>query len=266
MVDLSDVDRHSPTRHRLLLIDVESAPMLAYLWDLKADYVNPQMIVEPPFLLTWAAKWWGDDHMMSARLTGREAKAQDDARIVSELADLVREADIVCGHNIDKFDLPKLNGQVAVHELLPLGNVKTLDTLKLARQSFKLPSNRLGEVAKALGVETKLDTTFDLWRRARAGDVPALKEMDAYCQQDVVVLEQVFDRLRPYAKKLPRLVDAGQYGQRCCPYCGSSDLDKLDKPYRTDASTFDRFRCGECGRECRSFRQTSDPKLETRPI
>ena len=258
--------RTAPRPLRLLFFDIESAPMLTYLWDLKADYVSPEMIVEHPFLLTWAAKWADSDEIVGARLTGKEAKAQDDRRIVRKLVDMVRDADIICGHNVDRFDLPKLNGRVAAHDLDPVGNVRTLDTLKLSRQSFKIPSHRLGELARALGLEVaKTATTFDLWRRARAGEVPSLKEMDEYCRQDVVVLEAVLDRIRPHVKRLPRLVDAGQYGQRVCPACGSSGLVP-DGVHRTDASTFARFRCERCGRRCRSFRQASVPKLEMRPL
>lgn len=239
--------------------------MVSYLWDLKADYVNPQMVIQHSYFLTWAAKWADDDEVIAQRLTGQEAKDGDDARIVGKLAALVREADIVVGHNGDRFDLPKLNARIAVHGLDPLGNVRSIDTLKKARQAFKFASNRLDELAQVLGLEVKNDTTFDLWRRCMAGDVPALKEMDAYCRQDVVVLQQVFEALKPHVKGLPRLVDAGQYGQRVCPSCGSSEL-VADGVHRTNASTFRRFRCEGCGRHCRSFRQADEPKLEMRPL
>lgn len=255
----------APRPLKVLFFDVESAPMVTFLWDLKTDYVDPGMVIEPWFLLTWAAKWADSDEVVGQRLTGKEAAAGDDRRIVKGLADMIRAADVVVAHNGDRFDLPKLNARLAVHGLDPLGNVKSIDTLKLARSGFKFASNRLGELANTLGIEGKFATGFSLWKRARAGDVPALKEMDAYCRQDVVVLEAVFEALRPYVKSLPRLVDAGQYGQRVCPSCGSSDLGP-DGVYRTNANTYARFRCGRCGRQCRSFRQANVPKLEMRPV
>ena len=265
MTDLDKYRGDAPRPHRTLFYDIESAPMLTYLWDLKADYVNPDMIVEPPFLLCWAAKWSDSDEILHGRLTGKEAERQDDARIAVALADLIRSADVIVAHNGDRFDLPKLNARLAIVQAAPLGNVRTIDTLKLARSAFRFPSNRLGELAAALGIDGKFPTSFDLWRRARSGDVPALKEMDLYCRQDVVVLEDVFDRLKPYVKRLPRMVDAGQFGQRVCPSCGSSDLT-ADGLHRTDASSFKRFRCDACGRHCRSFRQADVPKLEMRPL
>jgi predicted RNA-binding Zn-ribbon protein involved in translation (DUF1610 family) len=267
--DLTDIDAHrkdGPRPLSILFFDIECTPMVSFLWDLKADYVNPDMVIQESFFLSWAAKWSGQPAVISERLTGPEAQAKDDARIVAKLADLIRQADVVVAHNGDRFDLPKLNARVAVHGLQPLGNVKSIDTLKKARQAFKFKSNRLGELAESVGIPGKFPTSFDLWRRCMAGDVPALKEMDAYCRQDVVVLEQVFEALRPYVKGLPRLVDASEYGQRVCPTCGSSDLARLDKPHRTNANAYDKFLCNKCGRECKSFRQSSAPKLEMRPL
>jgi DNA polymerase III epsilon subunit-like protein len=266
VTELADLIAPEPRRQRILFWDIECTPMLANIWDLRADYVNPTMIVEHSFFLCWAAKWSDGDEIISARLTGPEAQAGDDRRIVAKLADLVRQADAVsCGHNLDRFDLPKLNVRLADHGLPPLGHVRSVDTLKLARSGFKFPSNRLGELAKFLGLDQKLSTSFDLWRRAKAGDVSALKAMLEYCEQDVVVLEQVFHRLKPYAKNLPRLIDAGQYGQRVCPSCGSSELQP-DGLYRTNANSYAKFRCEGCGRSCRSFRQADLPKLTMRPL
>jgi DNA polymerase III epsilon subunit-like protein len=267
VTELADLIAPEPRRQRILFFDVESTAMLVNLWDLKVSggFVNPDMIVEHSFFLCWAAQWSDSDEIISARLTGPEAQAGDDRRIVTKLADLIRQADYVCGHNVDRFDLPKTNVRLAAHSLPPLGHVRSIDTLKIARSGFKFHSNRLGELAKFLGIPAKLTTSFDLWRRAKAGDVTALKSMLAYCERDVTVLFELFLRLQPYAKTLPRLIDAGQYGQRVCPSCGSSELQP-DGLYRTNANSYAKFRCEGCGRSCRHFRQADVPKLTMRPL
>jgi DNA polymerase elongation subunit (family B) len=265
--DLDAYRRPEPSRQRLLFFDVESAPAISFIWDLKVQggYINPSMLIEPPFLLCWSAKWADSEEILSARLTGKEAEAQDDRRIVDKLADLVRQADIVCGHNVDRFDLPKLNQRIAVHQLTPLGNVRSVDTLKKARQAFRFPSNRLDELAKALGLDGKMATGFDLWRKARAGHVPSLKYLSEYCDVDVLVLERVYAALSPHFKNMPRLVDAGEWGAKACPSCGSADLEP-DGLHRTSAQAYKRFRCTACGRHCRSFRRADVPMLEMRPL
>jgi hypothetical protein len=266
VADLDELlDRYAPKPLRILFFDVESAPMLAYIWQAKTEYVNPDAILHETFLLCWAAKWAGDDRILHARLTSKEAKAQDDSRIVEKLATLIRQADVVVAHNGDRFDMPKLNTRLALHQGQPLGAVQTIDTLKLARSAFRFASNRLDYLAQKLGVGAKLHTTFSLWKRAYAGEAAALRDMDVYCRQDVVVLEAVFEAIRPYVKRLPRLVDAGQYGQKVCPNCGSNGLQP-DGVHRTNANTYARFRCDRCGRRCRSFRQKDAPKLEMRPV
>jgi hypothetical protein len=265
VTELADLIAPEPRRQRILFYDIETTPMVGYFFDLKVNggYLSPDMIIEHSHMLCWAAKWSDGEEVFSARLTGPEAKAGDDRRIAAKLADTIRQADIVCGHNVDRFDTPKLNVRLIDHGLPPLGHVRSVDTLKLAR-SLKFHSNRLGELAKFLGVGEKLHTSFGLWKRAKAGDVAALRDMLEYCEQDVVVLEAVFHKLLPYAKSLPRLIDAGQYGQRVCPSCGSSELQP-DGVYRTNANTYAKFRC-VCGRSCRSFRQADLPKLTMRPL
>jgi hypothetical protein len=267
VTELADLIAPEPRHHRILYYDVEVAPAISYIWDLKvpSGYLNPAMMIESSFFLCWAAKWSDSDEIISERLTGTEAKARDDRKIVAKLADLIRQADHISAHNGDQFDQKKLNVRLIHHGLDPVGHVSSVDTLRIARQAFKFDrGNSLDELGEFLGVGRKLPTGFALWRAARDGDVPALKRMLAYCEHDVVLLEAVAQKLFPHAKRLPRLIDAGQYGQRVCPSCGSSELQP-DGVYRTNANTYAKFRC-VCGRSCRSFRQADLPKLTMRPL
>ena len=76
----------------------------------------------------------------------------DDSDVVAECWALLNEADIVVGHNSDRFDNPKMNARFIEQGLGPPAPYRTVDTLKIARQSFKFPSNKLDHVAAALGV------------------------------------------------------------------------------------------------------------------
>jgi hypothetical protein len=127
-----------------------------------------------------------------------------------------------------------------------------IDTLSIARQSFDLPYNNLNYLAKKLGFGEKLHTDFELWRRAYYGEVTALKEMEAYNRQDVVLLEHVFHAIAPYAKTLPRLVDAAEWREELCPYCGVTDRTRRGF-YRTKVNTYLKFECDGCHREYRGW-------------
>jgi hypothetical protein len=236
---------------RLLLYDIETAPLLGFFWQLKQDYINPDAVEQDWFMLCWGAKWSDGTDVLSKVLTPAEAKRQDDKRIVAALADLIRKADAIVAHNGNSFDIKKLNTRLVYHGLEPIGQTEMIDTLTMARNTFAFTSNKLDFVAKFLGLAGKHQTSFDLWRQCYYGDKTALTEMVEYNRQDVNVLEAVFRRLAPYAKSLPRLVDATEYMQDVCPSCGAPERVK-DGYYRTKANTYPRFRCLGCGRRYRS--------------
>lgn len=248
---------------RILFFDLETAPLLAHVWSAYADYVGHEQMLHDSFLLTWSAKWGDQKRIISARLTTREAQDQDDTRIVAELADLIREADIIIAHNVDRFDLPMFNNRLLLLGLEPLGPVQTIDTLKLAKSSFRLAYNKLDYLAYKLGLGKKIKTDFNLWRQAYLGSETALAKMERYNRRDVQLLEQVFEKLKPYVKKLPRMVDGSGV---ICPVCGSDHYQKRGTRYhRTNAFNYQRFQCQNCGRYFR-LKKAEPKSLETRPI
>lgn len=248
---------------KALVFDIETAPLLSHTWGANADWIPYQQMIHDSFMLCWSAKWYGNSKTYGDVLTSKEARSQNDKRIVRSLADLIREADIVIAHNIDRFDIPMLNNRLLQLGLEPLSPIRTLDTLKLSQHSFRLAYNKLDYLAKLLGLPRKIKTDFDLWLDAYHGDEKALKTMFDYNQQDVIVLEQVFDKLKPYVKGLPRMFDADYDGQLACPSCGSTKLVKRGK-HRTNASTFQTYRC-ECGRYSRA--KTADKtRLSVHPL
>jgi DNA polymerase III epsilon subunit-like protein len=250
---------------RILFFDIETAPLLAHIWRPYDGYVNHQQLLHDSFLLTWSAKWRGEDKMHSMRLTSQEAQDQDDSRLVAGLADMVRKADIVVAHNADRFDIPMLNNRLLVMQLEPLGPTRTIDTLKLAKYNFRLAYNKLDYLAEVLGFGKKIKTEFDLWRQSYLGDAKALKLMETYNKHDVVLLEQVFEALLPYVHNLPRLYDAEREMEQACPTCGSDDLKK-DGKRRTNSSTYQRYHCRNCGRYSRSRSSDRLSKLGVHPL
>lgn len=256
-----------PVAQGVLVFDIETAPLLAHIWQARTEYVPHHALVHDSFLLSWAAKWYGspENNVFSAVLTTDEAKNQDDSRIVSLLADMVRNADVTIAHNIDRFDIPMLNNRVLALDLDPLGPVRTIDTLKLAKKNFRLAYNKLDYLGEFLGVGKKIPTDFDLWLRCYHGDREALNEMVTYNRQDVVLLERVFDKIKPHVRNLPRLFDAGWDGQLGCPHCGSTKL-VIRGYYRTQASTFPKFQCKGCRRYHRARSSTAQPKFKVHPL
>lgn len=250
---------------KILFFDVETAPLLSFVWRPTQDWIPPEMIIDDYFLLTWAAKWREDDKIYSMRLTSREAKKGDDKRIVEGLAEMIREADIVVAHNINRFDIPRVNTRLALLGIEPLDPVRTIDTLPLARKNFSFAHNKLDYLAEKFGYGNKMDTDFELWEGAYHGEVKALKYMAEYNRQDVVLLQDVFEAMLPYARGVPRLVRAEYEREHACPFCGSHDLQKRGF-YETNASVFQRWQCNVCKKYSRSWKSEKKEKLGTHPL
>ena len=46
---------------KILLVDIESAPALVYVWKFFQENVSPKQVVEHPFIMSIAAKWLDSD-------------------------------------------------------------------------------------------------------------------------------------------------------------------------------------------------------------
>lgn len=249
---------------KILLFDLETAPMLAYVWRPTDDYVQSERLINDTWVMCWAAKWADSTKTMTGLVTPDEAIAQDDSRIVKDLAELMREADILVAHNGDRFDIPKINTRLLLMGLDPLGPVQSIDTLTLAKKNFDLPYNKLDYLAEMFGFGNKIKTGFQLWKDCYHGEEKALKQMSKYNVKDVDLLEKVFNRLKPYVKNLKRLYEPESAGEFACPFCGSNDLAKRGV-YRTQSSTFQRYCCGLCGKYSR-LRTSFKEKFSVVPL
>lgn len=234
-----------PTELKVLFYDLETAPLLAHIWSPWDNFVTMDRLIHDSFVLTWSAKWWGQKKVLKGVLTPYEAIDQDDTRIVEELADLIREADIIVAHNGDKFDLPKFNARLLRHNLEPLGPTQTIDTLKLSKKNLGIAFNKLDYLGEYLGLGRKIKTDFQLWLDCYHGDAAALSTMSKYNVQDVRLLEAIFNRLLPYVKGLTRLMEPGSNGDTACPFCGKYNFVRRGY-YRTQASTFVKLHCTHC--------------------
>ncbi len=232
---------------KVLLFDIETSPLMAYVWQHSVwdARITNDHVVSDWFMLTWSAKWLFNDNVMSARLTPKEVLSEDDSRVTKEIWNLLNEADIVIGHSVRKFDIPNLQTRFILHGLSPPKPYRQIDTLLVVRREFGFTHNNLNALAKVLGLGQKIDTNFQLWRDCLRGNKKALKKMETYNQQDVLLLEEVYLALLPWIKSHPNV---GLYlgaDVSVCSSCGSNKLEKYGL-YVTNASKFQAYKCSEC--------------------
>jgi hypothetical protein len=227
----------------ILHFDVETSWMIVKTHSPKVEYIRSDQVVHRRFMHCWAAQWDHQKQILSDRQVSDEAIAKDDSRIAKSLASLVREADVVIGHNGNRFDIPKLRNRLVVHDLEPLGPVASIDTLTMAR-GLGFDHNNLDSLGIELGFGGKRKNPPGLWDDAYEGNEVALRKMVRYCRDDVALLANIFHRLRPHATQLRRLIDGeGAF----CPYCGGTSYQKRGK-VRTQASTVQQYQCNGCQR------------------
>lgn len=231
---------------RILLFDIETAPLLANVWGMWKQNVGWNQLREDWYMLTWAAKWLGEEQVLGDS-NHFHGDCRDDTGIVTSLHALLDEADMVIAHNGNRFDIKKVNTRFLAAGLAPPSPYRKIDTLNEAKKNFAFTSNRLDALGDALGLGRKIDTGgFDLWRRCMEGDELAFEEMLEYNMRDVELLESVYFRLRPWMNNHPNLGVYYADGQETCPKCGSTHIQWRGTA-TTQTGKYRRFQCQNCG-------------------
>lgn len=229
---------------RILLLDIETAPHIAYVWNAWKQNIYQKQWLEKGHVMSFAAKWLGDDEIVYV-----ENRKSDDLNIITILYDLLDQADIVVAHNGQRFDLPVILGRGVIHGLTPPSPYFIVDTFQTARKELRIVSNSLANLCEEMGLTQKEDHKkfpgFELWLECLRGNDEAWKEMEEYNIADVVSLEELYLRLRPYMKNHPNVSRAN--GNVSCPKCGSSNIQYRGYYYTRAGLCYRRFVCLDCG-------------------
>lgn len=235
---------------RILIWDIETTPNMVTCWGLWKQNILPQNILKERSVICIAYKWLGEDevHLISIGDKKRKFKKDpyDDEHVVREMQKVLEQADVLIHHNGNSFDLKRFKARSIKYRLPPLPQIKMIDTLKTARKHFAFNSNKLDYLGEYLGVGRKIHTTNALWQNIIQGDEVALKAMEDYNIQDVILLEAVYEKLKPYMVTHPNLNLFTDTDVDVCPNCGSTHLQKRGTR-TTRISIYQRFQCNDCG-------------------
>ncbi|MCI0557716.1 MAG: ribonuclease H-like domain-containing protein, partial [Nitrososphaera sp.] len=164
---------------RILLLDIETTPLTAYVWitEVYKAFIDPAKMIEPTRIICWSAKWYGEKELVTAG---------GDVAGLNELRGMLNEADAVVHYNGTRFDIPIINAQFLVHQMTPPSPYKQIDLKTVVKKHFWFDSSRLNHLSKRLELGEKLKHEgFDLWKKCMAGNKAALATMRAYNKQDV---------------------------------------------------------------------------------
>jgi len=221
---------------KILILDIETAPIKAYVWRLFDQNVGLNQIIDNGGVICVGAKWLGDKETMlfSDWDQGHET-------MLESIHELISYADAIVTYNGDRFDLPKLYGEFLLAGLGATPPVTSIDVYKAVKK-LGFISNKLAFIGPLMAVGAKMKHEgFELWTKVIDGDTKAQNRMARYCIQDVKLLEKVYTKLKPFIRNHPFLGDRGA--------CGACDGKVLhSRGYRrTKAFKIQRLQCVTCG-------------------
>jgi hypothetical protein len=233
---------------RVLTLDIETAPSLAYAWGLHDQHIGLPQLVEPTTVLCFAAKW-----LDSPRVEFRSVYHDGHDEMVRRAHELMSEADAIVTFNGRSFDCKHLRREFILAGLTPPAPHADIDLYLAVRKQFRFLSNKLQHVAEQLGLGSKTKHTgFQLWVDCLTGDdatkAKAWRLMRAYNVQDVRLTEALYLKLLPWIPNHPNaaLHNAEHGVVSACQRCGSFNLQRRGYAVTT-LGKYGRVQCTDCG-------------------
>jgi DNA polymerase elongation subunit (family B) len=227
---------------KILFLDIETSPNLAYVWGLFKQNISINQIEESTEMLCFGARWYGEK-----KVTFRSVHHHGKEEMLKEVHRLLDEADVLVGWNSKAFDSKHLKRELLQAGMLPPSPYKEMDLMLAVKSQFKFPSNKLDYVAQTLGVGAKVQHSgFELWRKCMAGDNKAWTEMKKYQIQDVDLLVDLYEILKPWIPNHPNTALHNGMEEGCL-VCASSNLQRRGVA-RSSSGTYQRFQCQDCGK------------------
>ena len=246
---------------KILVLDIETSPNLVYAWGLWNQNIAISQIVEPTYILSWAAKWAG-----AKTVTYRKHTQAD---FLDAIWKMIDQADAVITYNGVSFDMKHLNREFAEAGLSPPYTPKAIDLYTTIKGQFKFPSNKLEYVAQRLLGEGKVGTGgMGLWIACLNGKQWAWNKMKEYNIGDVELTERLYFKVRGWIKNHPNhgLFVADQ-DNPVCRNCGSSHVvSKGPQYYTTNVFAYQRYKCRDCGANLRGRDSVKGKKKDAKQI
>lgn len=237
---------------KILIWDIETSPIEAYVWGLWDNNVALNQIKKDWNIISWSAKWHGEKKVLHMDLRHQKNKS-DDKKIVTELRKLIESADVVVTQNGKSFDIKKLNARCILNGLKPIKRVTHLDVCRIAKKTFGFTSHKLEYMTNKLctkykKLKVKKFQGQDLWTECLKGNQLAWKEMHKYNDYDVLSLEELYNIIIPWDNSINFNVYNDEPNNKC--KCGNNKFVKNGFCY-SSIGRYQRYACSKCGAESR---------------
>lgn len=254
--------RYAPPKGqaKVLIFDIETAPIIAHVWGLWENNVGLNQIVEDWHVMSWSAKWRGAPDSETMYMDQRNQKhVEDDKKLLEAIWDLLDEADTVITQNGKSFDQKKLNARFVIKEIRnshPPSSYKHEDTKLMAKRHFAFPSYKLEYMTDKLckkykKLKHKEFAGHEMWTECLKGNLDAWNAMEEYNKYDVLALEELYEVLVPWQGIAGVNFNLYHEDEENTCKCGSKKFSK-NGFYYTSVGKYQRFKCTGCGAESRN--------------
>lgn len=242
---------------KILALDIETSPNLAYVWGLWKQNVAISQIHSSTEIICFVSKWVGSKSIEFH--AGDYHPIGNKLEMVKTAWKLLDEADAVLHYNGKRFDIPHLNREFLMAGLTPPSPYRQIDLVDTVKRQFRFPSNKLDYVTKILGYPGKVKVDFDLWLQCMAKDPDAWALMEKYNRRDVTEMEKLYVTLKPWIVGHPNMnIDSSEH---TCPTCDSVNLQRRGFAY-TPTGKFQQYVCNDCGRWSRAKNRLDGSKIQ----
>jgi len=252
---------------RIKTLDIETSPIVAYVWSLWKVNVGLNQIVKEWSILSYCVKDLGKKKVRYVD-TSNKADPRDDYDLLVALHAELSDCDIVIAQNGKAFDLKKINARFIEAGLPPVPPLKVIDTMLVAKDVAKFTSNKLEWLSKHLTDTPKYAHSefpgMELWTGCLKGNPKAWRVMKKYNCIDVPATEELYLKLRPYMIGHPNVAAYYEDDKMRCPRCAGTSLTPVGRAL-TQTGEYTRYRCGTCGGFARS-RYTENSKAKRKSL
>lgn len=173
-------------------------------FDIETDNLNADFGT----MLSWCIKEKGGKTIYNVIQKKDLFDGLADYKVIESLVEELRKYKIIITYYGTGFDLPYARAK-AMHYNLDFpgyGELYHFDLFYTARSKLKLSSRSLANVCDYLNIKGKTPLDKNVWRLAKYGDPKALAEVLDHNIGDVVILEQLHEKLDPLRKWMKRSI------------------------------------------------------------
>lgn len=123
-------------------------------------------------------------------------KADEKAALL-EIRDHLEDAQIIVTWYGKMYDIPMITARMMRHGIKPPALKMHIDLKFIHAHRCATQGHRLENVAKDLALKfQKYEVEAEAWQAATDGDRPSFNRIVKHCQQDVLITEEVLDRMK----------------------------------------------------------------------